>query len=323
MVRYHPAMKPSLVLIMALVTQVDRVHADPEEIVARVNGRPISTRDLLEFRYDEGDPRLDPPMDPYEQASDFRSKAKQVIDRALLLDECRRRGLMPTDAAVLRQGGSMFPELRRPRSGPDLNEEPVDRKMSPAEWRRAHPPIEPVSPLLDAARARLCKDALVESEAMAPLLESEAERWYLEHRDRFVTAVPVHGRLWESRVLGTGSGEDWDTARALLLTAVERGPEVQTAGVVVSRIDTRDVAWRVLLFSQDPVPPQSRIVPKRTASGWVVVQRLQDQAEGFRDFKEARGDVERMMRAQGRAATLRRLIHRLWAGAKVEMHDDP
>jgi hypothetical protein len=315
-------MKPCLALILALATHADRALAGPEEIVARVNGRPISKSDLSEFRSDEGDPRLDPPMDPDEQASDLRSKAKHAIDRVLLLEECLGRGLMPTDRAVRRQGTSMFPELRRPQPG-KIDEVPVDRTVSPAEWRRAHQPNEPISPLLDAARARLCKDALVASETSAPLLESEVERWYLEHRNRFVTAVPVHGRLWEAKVGGTGSGEDWDAARGLVLTAVERGPQVQTAGVVVTPIDTRISAWRGPLFSQDPVPAQGRVVPKRTATGWVVVQRLQDQAEAHRDFKEARGDVERMMRAQGRAATLRRLLHRLWARAKVEMPDGP
>ena len=138
-------------LAFALVVSAPGASAAAaHQILARVDGQPILAWDAEHFVSAEADGR-DPPKPgksgaPAATCKQLKRRNEQkledLIDRRLLLAECRRTGRRASDAEVL------------------------------FHWRPI--PRDPTESEIDATRERLCLNRLLAAEATAPIRPAEA-----------------------------------------------------------------------------------------------------------------------------------------------------
>jgi hypothetical protein len=193
----RPTPPCGLALAFAMFLAAPGASAADDQILARVDGQLIYAWDAEHFvsaeadgRASENEPRQDGPQRARASAktwAELRQRnarnLESLVDRKLLLGECRRTGRATRDAAVLRLARERFPYewLDVPRGlRIDLTDGEYDSFRPSGPWRRRIP-HDPTEPEIDATRERLCLDRLLAAEATAPVRRAEARAWYLAH----------------------------------------------------------------------------------------------------------------------------------------------
>lgn len=191
----RPTPPCGLVFAFAMLLAAPGTSAADDQILARVDGQPIYAWDAEHFvsaeadgRASENEPRHDGPQRARASAetwAELRQRnarnLESLVDRKLLLGECRRTGRKTSDAAVLRLARERFPYRWVPVAPIQIDLSADGDIPTPPRlgWRPV--PRDPTEPEIDATRERLCLDRLLAAEATAPVRRAEARAWYLAH----------------------------------------------------------------------------------------------------------------------------------------------
>jgi hypothetical protein len=275
-------------------------------VVARVDGITVTEQDVTRelsgprpLRYHGG--RIDP------TESRRHSTLERLIDRVLLLGECRRRGLSPREADVLRLS-------------------------------RARPPRDDLArPTAEQARATLCRAALLQPLVDPPVSQADLRRaWmavapeefrvpdaYSRHRydeQETVTTTPIWfvGRAWTLEVPATATHAEQAAAEAELLAAVARRAAPAPGGKIKrSDVAHDDPRWGKALMAS---APGTSSAPRVSEGQVVVLERTDDR---FADvvhelyFRQAGPRMEAEIREARMTAAGIELMARLRSRARI------
>jgi len=257
---------------------------------------------------------------PEEEGKKFRKEvADKLIEKALLVQEAKRRKLQPDLASV------------------DVSVKAFDAKYQDnPEWQKARETVLPQvrENLMNESLAKVLEEKVREGEAPS---ESEVQQYYEEHKDLFTTPVRNKVSLILLRVDPASSSEIWERASEEAASIVKRISEGADFAEL-ARIHSSDksaqngcdvvfvhtgmlgeVAQKIL----DIMEPGEVSAPVVLLEG-VSIFRLDDRkAPTLNSFDVVKERAEELYRRDKAEGAWKKLLASLRDAATIEVNDAP
>jgi len=298
----------------------DKVEQKNLDYIAIVNGQKVSMgqyvsalRRGLKQRFYHGKVKED-------EAKKFRKEvAEELVERALLVQEAKRRKLKPNTDEVEK----------------NLTAFDAKYKDNP-EWVKAREKALPRlrEKLNDDSLAKVIKAKILQVKAPT---DAELKKYYAEHKDLFTTPARTRVSLILLRVDPASSSEVWKQASAEAASIVERlkngadfaelarihsSDESAERGGDMGFIHTGMLGENAqkVLDIMEPGETSAPVVLLEGVAIFRLTERTQPQLNSFESVKERAQKL--YQREKGKAAW-KAFLEQLRANAKIEMNDAP